>query len=72
MSDRNNLENLELNGRVILECFLKKGDGSLEWIDLAHCRFKWPVPLSDVIKCMNFLICLAPVSFSRMTLLHRV
>ena len=47
MSERDNLENLELNGKVLLECFFKKRNGSLEWIDVAYCRYRCRVPLYD-------------------------
>ena len=35
MIEKDNLEDLELNGSVILEYFIKKRDWRLDWIDLA-------------------------------------
>jgi len=52
--------------------------GSIDWIDLAQDKERWPALLNVVMNLRvpknagNFLTSQKPVSFSRMTLLHGV
>jgi hypothetical protein len=39
-----------LDGRIILECILKKWDGVMDWIELAQDRDRW---LAFVDAVMN-------------------
>jgi hypothetical protein len=35
MWERDHLENLGVNGGIIIKCIFKKWDGGMDWIDLA-------------------------------------
>jgi hypothetical protein len=39
--ERDHLENLDVDGRIILKCILKELCGCVDWIDLALNRGKW-------------------------------
>jgi len=41
MTERVHLENLALNGRIILKWFFKKSVGGMKWIDLAQSMDRW-------------------------------
>jgi hypothetical protein len=45
-----NLEDPGLDGNIILECILKKWDGSMDWIDLPPNRDKWRALASAVMN----------------------
>ena len=36
LKERNNLEDIGLDGRIILKCIFKKWDGLMDWIDMAQ------------------------------------
>ena len=38
---RYHLEDLSINGRIILRRIFKKWDGDMDWIDLAQDRDRW-------------------------------
>ena len=38
LSDRNQLEKLGVDGRVILKCIIRKWDGGKDWIALAQAK----------------------------------
>ena len=41
MTERVHLENIALNGRIILKWFFKKSVGGMKWIDLAQSMDRW-------------------------------
>jgi len=47
---RNNLEDLGVDGRVILKWTFTKGDEGMEWIDLAQYRDTWRAFVSAVMN----------------------
>ena len=38
---RDELEGLDVGGRIILKCISKKWDGFVDWVDLVHDMDKW-------------------------------
>ena len=51
LSERDHLEDLGVDGRLILKFIFKKWDLGMDWIDLAQGRDRWPAVVSAV---MNF------------------
>jgi len=54
------LEDVSVDGRVILNWIFKKLDGGMDWIDLAQDRDRWRCcecsnEVSGSLKCGNFL-----------------
>jgi hypothetical protein len=47
---RDNFENLNADGRIILKRIFKKWDGSINWIDLAQDRDMWRAVVSAVMN----------------------
>jgi len=41
LTERNHLEDLGLDGRVLLKWIFKNWNGSIDWIDLAQDRDRW-------------------------------
>jgi hypothetical protein len=41
LTERNHLEDLGLDGRVLLKWIFKNWNGSMDWIDLAQDRDRW-------------------------------
>jgi hypothetical protein len=39
-----------VDGRIILKCMLKKQDGGVDWIDLAHYRDRWRAFVNTVVN----------------------
>jgi hypothetical protein len=42
-----------VNGRIILRCFFRKWnrrEGVMDWIELAHGRYKWGILVTGVIN----------------------
>jgi len=44
------LEDLNVDGRIMLKCFYKQYNGSVEWIDLAEDRDKWRTVVNAVMN----------------------
>ena len=50
LRERDNLEALGIDGRVILKLLFKKHDGKLDWVDLAQDRNRSRAVLSAVMN----------------------
>ena len=48
LREREHLEDLLVDGRVILECIFKKWNEGLDWIDLARDEDGWRILLKKV------------------------
>ena len=44
------LEDLNVDGRIIVKCFFKQYNGSVEWIDLAEDRDRWRALVNAVMN----------------------
>jgi hypothetical protein len=78
LRERVHLEDLGVDGRIILRWIFRKGSGFMDWIESVQDRERWRELVSAVRKLRvpynagNFLTSCKPVSFSRRTLLHGV
>jgi hypothetical protein len=63
MTERDHLENLCLDGRIILKWFFRKLGGGMDWIALVQDRDRWQALVKAVMNIRvpksagNFLIC---------------
>jgi hypothetical protein len=48
LKERDHLEDLGTDGRIILNCTLKKQDGGRKWINLAQDKEKWLIAVNMV------------------------
>ena len=48
--DKHRLEDPVLNAWIVLEWFLKKWVGGMDWIDLFHGREMWRILVNAVMK----------------------
>jgi hypothetical protein len=53
--ERDNFEELGIDGRTILKRIFKKWDRGMDWIDLARGGNSWRALLNVVMKCWYFL-----------------
>jgi hypothetical protein len=44
------LEDLGVDGRIILKCIFKKWDGGMDWIDMAQDRDRWKALVCGVMN----------------------
>jgi hypothetical protein len=49
LRERGQLEDPDIDGRIILRWIFRKWDGGMDWFDLAHCRDRWLAPVNAVI-----------------------
>jgi hypothetical protein len=49
MRERDHLEDPGVDGRIILRWIFRKWDMSIEWIELARDRDRWPALVSAVM-----------------------
>jgi hypothetical protein len=72
------LEDLGVDGRLILKCIFKKWDGCVDWIDLVQDIDSWRAVVNAAGNIRvpqtagNFLSNCGPVGFSRRSLLRGV
>ena len=52
LKERDHLEALDLDGRVILRWIFKKWDGDMGWINLAQDRDRWRVLVTAVVNLL--------------------
>ena len=75
--ERDHLEDLGVDGRIILRCMFRKWDGDMYCIDLAKDGERWWANVNTVtnlrffIKCRKFLNSRGTLRFSR-TVLYTV
>jgi len=50
MRERDDLENLGVDRRIILNWIFKKLDGGMDWIDRAYDRERWRALVSALVK----------------------
>jgi hypothetical protein len=50
MKERDHLEDLSVDGRIILKWVFKKWNGRMDWIDLAQHMDRWPALVNAVIN----------------------
>ena len=41
LRERDHLESLGVNGKIILKCIFRKWEGGMDWINLAEDRYRW-------------------------------
>jgi len=52
--EREHLEDLRVDGRIILRWIFRKWDGGMDWIDLAQDRDRWPALVNAAKKTLGF------------------
>jgi len=78
LREKDLLENLDVDARIILQLSFKKFYGSVDWIDVAQARVKWRADVYSVMNLRvplivdNFLPRTGRISISRSALLHAV
>jgi hypothetical protein len=50
MTERDHMEDVGVDGRIILKCKFKKWIEAMDWNDLAQDRIRWQVPVNEVIN----------------------
>ena len=49
---RDNLEDRDVDGRIIVVCILEKWDGGMNWIGLVQDRDRWRAVLNAVMNLL--------------------
>jgi hypothetical protein len=50
LRERDQFEDQDLDGRIILRWIIRKWDGRMDWIDLAQDRDRWWVLVNEVMN----------------------
>jgi len=53
LRERDHLEDLSIDGEVILKWSFKQSDGGMHWSYLAQHKYRWRAPANPI---MNFLV----------------
>jgi hypothetical protein len=57
LRERDHLEDLGVDGSIILKCIFKKWNGGMDWIDMAQDRDRWRAVVNAVINLGGSIKC---------------
>ena len=52
LRERDDLEDPDADGRIILKWIFRKWDGGIDWIDITWNRAKWCILVDVVMNCL--------------------
>jgi hypothetical protein len=50
LRERDHLEDLSIDGRIILKCIFKKWNGGMDWVGLVQDRNRWRALVNAVLN----------------------